>query len=35
VWSVAGNQNARVNDGVISLSVATPGGRVGKPGVSC
>ena len=28
-------QNARINDGVISLSVAKPDGRVARPGVTC
>lgn len=35
VWSVSSNQNARIADGVVSLSVVTPIGTVPKPTVSC
>ena len=34
-WSNPSLQNARINDGVISLSVAKPDGRVARPGVTC
>lgn len=35
VWADSNNQNARINDGVVALSVATVNGWVEKPSVDC
>ena len=34
VWSSSSNQNARISDGVVALSVSNPNGSVNKPSVT-